>query len=57
MMMILTINANTDKNNTNDNNNDDNNDNNNNNNNNNKLETITNGSFTGQQNVVPSFPV
>ena len=34
-----------------------NNSNNNNNNNNNKLETITNRSFTGEQNVALLFPV
>ena len=45
MMMIITINTNTDNNN------------NNNNNNNNKLETIRNGSFTGEQNVASLFTV
>ena len=71
IMMTLAINTNTDNNNnnnndnTNDNNNDNNNDNDNNNNNNNsynnnnnnKLKTITNGYFTGERNVAPSFPV
>ena len=51
-MMIITINTNTDNNTDNNNNN-----NNDNNNDNNKLETITNGSFTGEQNVVLLFPV
>ena len=54
-MMIITINTNTD-NNT-DNNNNNNNNNNDNNNDNNKLETITNGSFTAEQNVALLFPV
>ena len=49
--MIITINTNTDNNNGNNHNNDNNND------NYNKLQTIANGSFTGEQNVALLFPV
>ena len=58
MMMILTINTTTDTNtDTTTNTTTTTANNNNNNNNNNKLETITNGSFTGEQNVALLFPV